>query len=82
MRLYLKLALIILIAAAMHVAVQPTIKANWEVQFAARCWLADQLKDERLQEQLVQEGQHRLRNELKRALEAPPAATANASSGR
>jgi hypothetical protein len=67
MRLYLKLALLIALALLIQAARQPTSHACWEVKFAARCWLADQLQDSELQARLVEESRARLVQNLKLA---------------
>ncbi len=69
MRLYLKLALMIALAALIQAARPPTSRAGWQVKFAARCWLANQLQDSELEARLVEEAGAGLVEDLKRAWE-------------
>jgi hypothetical protein len=81
MRLYLKLALMILVMAVVQWSLQSTSAAAWETRFAARCWVAHYLRDERLNGQLVQEARLRLREDLDLAIAADlPLGTVHASS--
>ena len=82
MRLYLKLTVVIAVAVVIQSSLRPVGDCAWEVQFAARCWLAYQLQDPELEARLVAEGRERLRADL-RAWEAEtPVATVSAAAAK
>ena len=66
MRLYLKLILMLGIAAALQMAIRPSGECAYEMHFAARCWLANALGDAEAGEVLVEEGRLRLVMQLER----------------
>lgn len=55
MRLYLKLALVIAVMAAIQNWQGSLGEWYWETSFTARCWLANKLRDGDMAEQLVEE---------------------------
>ncbi len=68
MRLYLKLSLIVAVAALIHLLLPPAGRCTRDAQFAARCWLADQLQDDEMRAQLVDESYQRRMQEWHRGL--------------
>lgn len=73
MRLYVKLILMLGIAAALQVAVRPFGECAYEMHFAARCWLANALGDAEAEEVLVEEGRQQLVLQLEREWAREPA---------
>jgi hypothetical protein len=55
MRLYLKLTLMIAATALIQLSLRPAGRCAWELHFAARCWMANQLQDAQWEEQLIKE---------------------------
>ena len=68
-RLYVKLFLMLGIAAALQVAVRPSGECAYEMHFAARCWRANALGDAEAKEALVEEGRQHLVLQLERERE-------------
>jgi hypothetical protein len=60
MRLYLKLAGVIAVGVLIQSSLRPAAQCAWEVRFAARCWLAHQLQDPKLEARLIEESRERL----------------------
>ena len=82
MRLYLKLLLVIVIGMLIQSALRPAAQCAWEIRFAARCWLAHQFQDSKLEARLVDEARQRLAADLRAWRAETPVATVPAAAAK
>ena len=82
MRLYLKLALVITVGMLIQSSLRPAAHCAWEVRFAARCWIAHQLQDPKLEARLIEEARQRLAADLRAWQAETPVATVPASAAK
>jgi hypothetical protein len=82
MRLYLKLALVIAVGLLIQSSLRPAAQGAWELQFAARCWIAHQLQDPKLEARLIEEARVRLVVDLRARQAKTPVAAVPASAAK
>ncbi|HEV2293649.1 MAG TPA: hypothetical protein VGR35_07325 [Tepidisphaeraceae bacterium] len=85
MRLYLKLIMMLAVAAGLQLVIHPPGEWVYETKFAARCWLAHRLGDAEGEEALVEEARKQLVMQLEReraALQSEAVRVVAAAPGR